>query len=473
MANMLDYLDWYGDFDFDTVPFNEVDNLILSQLAYLDLTGVVPPAPFGSAAGGDGVAAPSAGAKAGAANGDASTAASGPAPVAASEAAAFPSVTWREAWEAFAALNLEVNPADFGPANAQDTVELLHRGAVSGRRFADVRLSCCERIVDAERHEQFGALLAQLPDGASYVSYQGTDGTLIGWLEDCEISYRVVESQEDALAYLDLVASLTTGPLRVGGHSKGGNLAAFAAATCSDDVQNRIIEVWCNDSPGFDDRVVPLELFRPLADRIRLFTPEFDVVGALFDHAVESTVIKSSETAVMQHAGMSWQVMRGKLVRGDQLPVGSKGVNKAYDQLIRSHEELPERKKLLDDLYAELTAAGVTTIDDMLASGPQGIAKMMGSINSLDETDRKSMNDFLVGIMLGTFQGVVGDAVAPVAKSIGETLNDAAAATRASAEKALEDFRAQQRERAQARRTARPWRQQKTDPEENGAPERP
>ena len=42
MANILDYLDWRGDLTFDQSPFNEVDNLLLSQLVYVDLAGIVP-----------------------------------------------------------------------------------------------------------------------------------------------------------------------------------------------------------------------------------------------------------------------------------------------------------------------------------------------------------------------------------------------------------------------------------------------
>ena len=44
MANMLDYLDWYGDFGIRRDSFNEVDNLVLAQLAY-PTTGVVPAPP--------------------------------------------------------------------------------------------------------------------------------------------------------------------------------------------------------------------------------------------------------------------------------------------------------------------------------------------------------------------------------------------------------------------------------------------
>ena len=42
MANMLDYVDWRGDIPFTQVPLNEVDNLILSQLCYIDFEGIVP-----------------------------------------------------------------------------------------------------------------------------------------------------------------------------------------------------------------------------------------------------------------------------------------------------------------------------------------------------------------------------------------------------------------------------------------------
>ena len=41
MANILDYLDWRGDLTFEQSPFNEVDNLLLSQLVYVDLEGIV------------------------------------------------------------------------------------------------------------------------------------------------------------------------------------------------------------------------------------------------------------------------------------------------------------------------------------------------------------------------------------------------------------------------------------------------
>jgi hypothetical protein len=43
MANMMDYLDWRGDLSFTQAEFNEVDNLIFSELVYVDFKGIVPP----------------------------------------------------------------------------------------------------------------------------------------------------------------------------------------------------------------------------------------------------------------------------------------------------------------------------------------------------------------------------------------------------------------------------------------------
>lgn len=42
MANILDYLDWRGDLTLSERAFNEVDNLILAEICYLDLSGFAP-----------------------------------------------------------------------------------------------------------------------------------------------------------------------------------------------------------------------------------------------------------------------------------------------------------------------------------------------------------------------------------------------------------------------------------------------
>ena len=43
MANLMDYIDWRGDLEFSEARLNEVDNLILSEICYVDFEGIVSP----------------------------------------------------------------------------------------------------------------------------------------------------------------------------------------------------------------------------------------------------------------------------------------------------------------------------------------------------------------------------------------------------------------------------------------------
>ena len=42
MANLCDYVLWRGDLSFKNYSFNTVDALLLCQIAYLNLSGIVP-----------------------------------------------------------------------------------------------------------------------------------------------------------------------------------------------------------------------------------------------------------------------------------------------------------------------------------------------------------------------------------------------------------------------------------------------
>ena len=42
MANLINYIKWRGDLDFERAPLNEIDNLAFSLVIYNDLNGIVP-----------------------------------------------------------------------------------------------------------------------------------------------------------------------------------------------------------------------------------------------------------------------------------------------------------------------------------------------------------------------------------------------------------------------------------------------
>lgn len=41
MNNVLTYLDWRGDISFDYSPFNEIDSVIISRLAYIPFDDII------------------------------------------------------------------------------------------------------------------------------------------------------------------------------------------------------------------------------------------------------------------------------------------------------------------------------------------------------------------------------------------------------------------------------------------------
>ena len=42
MSNIIDYMKWRGDLTFAQDSFNEIDNLILSQLVYVEQNNMIP-----------------------------------------------------------------------------------------------------------------------------------------------------------------------------------------------------------------------------------------------------------------------------------------------------------------------------------------------------------------------------------------------------------------------------------------------
>ena len=243
MANLMDYLDWRGDLTLDQSPFNEVDNLILAELSFVDFQGTVPGPGEGEG------------------------------------------VVLREAAEAFFARFPEGEKIDMGVLVPGAIPEMLGKMA-SSRRFGAMKLNCFTDHLDVGKGEQFAALTIETGDGLLYLSFRGTDDTLAGWKEDFELACMPeVPAQKKAVRYVrDTAKQYPRRRLRLGGHSKGGNLAVYAGVFCPAAVQRRIEAVWSNDGPGFHEDLLDLPEHRRVAERIYSIVPKSSVVGMLLEH---------------------------------------------------------------------------------------------------------------------------------------------------------------------------------------------
>ncbi len=352
MANLLDYLDWRGDLTLDQSPFNEVDNLILAELSFVDFTGIIP----------------------GPGEGD--------------------SVPLEQAAAAYFEKNAG-RPIEMGVLVPSQIPEMLRRMAAAPR-FRDMKLSGFVDHLDTEKAEQFAALSIQCGDGAVYLAFRGTDDTLAGWKEDFYLScMREVPAQKKAVEYTAAMARQHPRmKLRLGGHSKGGNLAVWAGVFCPAAVQRRVQSVWSNDGPGFHEDILSLPQHIRIADRIHTIVPKSSVVGMLLEHEEDYTVVDSSQQGLMQHDGFSWCVKGPGFVHLHSVTRQAQ----LTDQELRGWVQtlpIPQREQFIDSVFQVLEASGAKTLTDLKAESFKAAGAMVKALKDLDKESREALLKFV------------------------------------------------------------------------------
>lgn len=348
MATLFDYLDWRGDLSVLCDPFNEVDNLVLSLLAYIDFDGIVPESFQGI------------------------------------------SVTVQEAAEHFFDSGLYLERDSIGPMMSEQTIAFLKK-IRNIPRFSGMKLTGYVNHVDREKETQFAAVTVLLPDDTFYAAFRGTDNNIVGWKEDFNMSFlSCVPAQEMALSYLERAAAFLNGEIRTGGHSKGGNLAVYASIFSGREIQKRILGVYSNDGPGFVEDTVRGAEFGGLKDRIHTIVPKSSIVGMLLGHGEDYEVVDSTQMGILQHAPFSWQVLGPSFVHLEQLTEGSRFADKTLREWI-SAMDTEQKKKFVDGLFEVVGAAECTTLTELSEDKWKNAVKIAKSWKNFDEDTKKTM----------------------------------------------------------------------------------
>lgn len=270
MPNIQDYVLWRGDLPIRQVPLCDVDALLLSYLSYMRYDGIV-----GDSFEGEGVRLADA-----------------------------------------AQELLDRNERDKMPLayNAKEDRKLL-AALIQSVRFADMRLVGYVNQVDDKAEEQFSGVTFLIGDGSAFVAFRGTDDAMVGWKEDFNMSFEMqVPAQRDAVTYVEKASAALRCPLRVGGHSKGGNLAAYAGMFVSDETREYIQTVYNFDGPGFNEATISSPDFGKVDMRVRTFVPQCSMVGILMWHREPFTIVRSDGVGVFQHDAYTWQIMGGSFL---------------------------------------------------------------------------------------------------------------------------------------------------------------
>lgn len=330
MAELMDYLHWRGDLRFSQDPPNEVDALIFSALAYIRFGGNVQAHP------------------------------DIPIPLKAAADAFFMLADHRER------------------VRVKEDLELL-RALAATQRFGNAKLCHYRDIFIPEEDTQFAAVTFLLDDGSAFLAFRGTDYSLVGWKEDFNMSFQVtVPAQRLAMEYTHQIARAHLVPLWLGGHSKGGNLAMFAAIYAGDTLRRRILGVFNNDGPGFREHVTRNPAYEEMVPRLHTYVPQSSVIGMLLEHEEPYTIVKSRQVGILQHELYTWELDGPEFVIVDELTADSRFLN----QTIRNWLDgmtVVDRNEAVEAIFELLSAGDAENVADILR--PQNILNYIRTMN--------------------------------------------------------------------------------------------
>lgn len=358
ITNILDYMIWRGDLTFDQDHFNEVDALILARFSYMDMKGILN-------------------------NDD-------------------PDMTIAKAY------GLYHENEELRPKYAPQDPELFKLMAYSNR-YKDLKVMYHDFQFDEDDVEQFSTVAVELPNHYLYLSFRGTDNSINGWKEDLMMTFdEHVASQDDALAYINYVASQCDHDLLLGGHSKGGNLAIYAALFCHDDIAKRIKGVFSFDGPGLHESLV-----KTIDDKIALpviatYVPQSSIFGKMLSHQELMVTVHSDAGGIMQHDIYTWEVIRKDFVLTPQDTATSRVFDGAFhDYLAKLTRD--QRKMVVDIIFDALDECDVKTMDDLGKHMVSNLVTVVKHMRGLDEAQSKVIKDAMAVLGDSIKEGILDE----------------------------------------------------------------
>lgn len=348
MPNIIDYVEDYGRYSFAEKPFNEVDSLVFCQLAYLRM----------DSAACDHTNTPSA--------------------------------------KSLVDILREGRLSEiFAHVFDVESTKMLCLGVISSRRYQNTRISYYTDKLDPQQELQFSAVTFTIDGLLTYVAFRGTDQSIVGWKEDFNMLFMEnVPSQLEAAAYLALVGEKTDGPLIIGGHSKGGNLALYASSKCAPSIKNRIERIYNHDGPGFRDDFIKTEEYASIAAKVHKTLPRTAMIGLLFSKNEEYHVVESSAFGIYQHDPFNWLVQEDKFKYVYGIDAQAVLLSEVIIKWLEKVDE-EKRKKLIEALYKIVASTEASNLQDMKENWQRSALTLIKAARDLDAPTFKFITDTL------------------------------------------------------------------------------
>ena len=264
----------------------------------------------------------------------------------------------------------------------------------TSKRFKNLKLLNYVDEYDPDVQKQFAAMTYRLTMDVYLVVFRGTDDTLIGWKEDFHMTYMDhVPSQRRAASYLQhVMKEFPKGRFMVAGHSKGGNLAAYACSYLPDHLIEQVDAIYCYDAPGLNKAIIETEGYQRIAHLVHRFVPQGSIVGMMLEVPESSTIVKSRAFGgFAQHDAFTWMVEKDGFVTLDQTSPDSQQMDQTLKQWV---QEVPDSqlKKFFDTFFGLFLDTGITSINDLMnLKNFSKIKEIFQNAQDLDPTEREML----------------------------------------------------------------------------------
>ena len=343
MSNIIKYIKKYKNVLFEEEKFNEIDNLIFSELTYLNFDKIVP--------------------------NDRNT------------------ITLNEAITAY--LNKYTYKETKKEGIAQKEAYKLLKLLVDNNRYKDVLIY--NYIYISNRNIQFSAMTFKYKKEFTYVAFEGTDDLMSGWKENFKIAYKFPTlSHTEAIKYLNKTVKWYDRNVIVGGHSKGGNLALVASMYCNSFKRLKIKKVYNNDGPGLRLKEINSKEYKKVKDKYTHIVPNYSYIGVLLRND-KYEVVKSSRKDIIAHSILSWEIKDKKLVNTSLSKI-SKNLEKGLIVWLDNHDDT-KRRKLIHTIFNTIEASGIDKVSSLAKL--KNVTKLISNLKNIDSESKELAIDLI------------------------------------------------------------------------------
>ena len=339
MSNVIDYVKWRGDISFENAPLNEIDSLIFCELSYIPFERFISNSKHG------------------------------------------------ETLEALAEkfLSLPESERKMGAIIPEKLITELFELVAKSNRFKNVRMKNFVNNVCKKAEKQFCAMTFVINSDYYYIAYRGTDDNIVAWKEDFNMAFNTpIPSQTEGAEYLDAIGVKTRRRLYVGGHSKGGNVAAYSALFSSEKTKKKIVSIHSFDGPGFRPDFIETLDDEATKSKITKILPHASIIGVIFDPVNECKYIKSKGKGMYQHDAFNWEVLGSEFVQVDGLLKSSLQFHEILLKWTLSMKP-EEREEFVGAVFRLITINDVSTLTDIST----GKAKFFFGLFKADSKTKK------------------------------------------------------------------------------------